>query len=210
MKNYALNSHSASVGHSVQAPFNFKIETIEPPVGTPIYRIYSNTGNYLGWTADAAAIKKYLYGWLYYKTKGWYKVETTKVGYGRDQQRTNQRIKIYHRETGLIALNIRYVELVHDDFYDKNDVDSAADIALRKFRSNYAAFTVPSPFWEGKEQFEHLHKELTVKLNELCGEYAKKIIAHLEAKARQGKTLTRIADLRFNLSQAKKEENPAA
>lgn len=102
------------------------LNTSEPLPGVRIARYYDNNGNYLGW-ADEETNRKYIYGKLYYKTKGAYKVSSRRYSY---DNRVDKKISIDDKQTGKTVAYIVLRPLNADDFIDKSDRASVARAAF--------------------------------------------------------------------------------
>ena len=113
----------------------------DPAIDTTVYRWFDPEGKYLGWCSDNDG-RKFLYGKLYYKTKGVYQTKTKRSLMTRDARL----IHVNEKVTGKLALygvrrTIVQADLV--DFDDKIALITASRTAIQDFemsRYNYTQF----------------------------------------------------------------------
>ena len=95
---------------------------LDPKVGDTSVLIFNHKGDYIGWCSPEA-MKKFLYGKLYYKTKGMFSINTAK---NRRYSGKDKTVSIKEKTTGNIAL-IAVTKILEDaDMVDATNTKEKA------------------------------------------------------------------------------------
>ena len=97
----------------------------EPKVNETVCRYYDGQGNYLGYT-DLETTRKFLYGKLYYKTKGAYRIKKRRSYNDRNTTVTS----IYEKDSCLLATQVVTRPLTAKDLIDSDDKEELTKLAL--------------------------------------------------------------------------------
>ena len=97
----------------------------EPKVNEAICRYYDAEGNYIGYT-DVETTRKFLYGKLYYKTKGAYRIKKRRSHSDRNTTVTS----IYEKNANLLVAQVVTRVLTAKDLIDTEDKEELTKIAL--------------------------------------------------------------------------------
>lgn len=184
MKNYRKSRppyNTAGTENMQAAPVYFALnQNDDPKLDTRVALVYGPTGNYLGFTEDLDAVQKYLYGKLYYKTKGAYRINSNR-GYSA---RTVKKIDIILRSLNMVALHIRIKEIESDDVVDVSDINSTAELQLaevEKFEPTSWSFSrYPDRFNLLKDA--NFCKKFENEFNEMVKRQKQEVIEYLKAK----------------------------
>ena len=138
--------------------------TDDPQQGRVTYLVYAPTGDYLGFSDDEQ-VRKYLYGKLYYKTKGAYSTHNTKVD---NFDKTQRKIFVYLKTTRAIALYLHRRIITELDLIDTADKSSHAAYTLQKVKDTSFNFNNISNFSDQFNQCEAIKKKLVDDANALA------------------------------------------
>jgi hypothetical protein len=159
MKRYQQNIRPDSVPASASLPIYPQFNSGDPDFGNnPSVFIsvwFDKDGKYVGWT-DTETARKFLLGKLYYKTKGAYKIKTSRA-YDSSRHSHDRNITIYEKSSGRPAAYAQTRVIQKHELIDMNDRSvtiPAAIEEIKKFNMNNYNFTnfpntyeiVPSEF----------------------------------------------------------------
>lgn len=112
----------------------------DPAPGAVVYRWFDPEGNYLGWCSYDDG-RKFIYGKLYYKTKGQYQTKTK-----RSITTSNARmIRIVEKATGNLALYAACRVITEKDLIDLDDkvaLIKSSRAAIQDFDMNHYNFSM--------------------------------------------------------------------
>ena len=115
MKKYQQQRKLDNIKKGALCPFQPEYAAGDPAVDTTVYRWFDTDGKYLGWTSFENG-RKFLYGKLYYKSKGKYQTKT------RNSFRYKAKmIYIYEKGTDNVALYGALRAITKEDLVDLND-----------------------------------------------------------------------------------------
>lgn len=186
MKQYRKKQSLSRQSASKCAPIYFELDAInDPAVGVEVALVYDHEGNYLGF-AKPEAIKKYLYGQLYYKTKKAYGINL--------HCHFRRGIKyVIEKVTSNVALYIRMTTLTTRDLLDEDAPGFQAKCTLERFRgvNIYALQGVSDPYG----LITNINEEMRAEAEALCEKYTNRIRESLEAQIRGEEDLLAVADM---------------
>jgi hypothetical protein len=101
----------------------------EPAVGVPVARWYTPEGKFMGWT-DAEVSRKFLYGGLYYKTKGFYSIKSKQL-----TNRAGKKFYVTEKTSCKLAAYAVMRSLTDTDMIDEDNKLETAKIGLSQVMS---------------------------------------------------------------------------
>ena len=189
MKNYRQSkTNLPRQSAATNAPIYFTYDSQnDPKQGTYVAKIYDREGKYLGF-ACVEAVKKYLYGQLYYKTKKAYGINFGLRVSGKKHK------YIVEKATNRIALLITFSTIDNDALLDPDAPGYQASQTLARFRGldPYNLFHgAHDPF----KLITNINDEMRAEAQALVEKYNKRIRESLESQVRGENDLLDLAEI---------------
>lgn len=158
------------------------LTAIDPALYTTISRYYDHTGTYIGWCTPEVT-KKFLYGSLYYKTKGSIRIYTE----GRGDEK---KIALLDKRTNKTHLIIDNNSLGDKELIDTDSKLDKAKFTLQRFQGEVGKGTFSASYTSRVSDIDEyklipttIHDEARNRYNELIEAHSKDL-----AKLNQGYT----------------------
>ena len=147
----------------------------KPPVNTAVVMAYDSQKKFIGYSDDVAAIRKYIYSRLVYKTKKEYKGERWQA----NRRSTDEYWIIWHVPTHQAAMALVERYFYAADMIDATDKAAQAELILKEAgKANMVTFAdVYGLTKELKTEYASTRAQM---LRELDADYDKKIRSHLK------------------------------
>ena len=193
MKRYQQNISPNLVTAATSLPIYPQLNSGDPDFGnTPsvfIFVWFDKDGKYLGWV-DTETARKFLLGKLYYKTKGAYKIKTSRA-YDSSRHSHDRNITIYEKSSGRPAAYAQ-TRLIHKheliDMNDRSVTIPAAIQEIKKFTmNNYNFSSYPNTFKILPDEFRN---KFSNDFQEFLKMKKKELIDYCESEMKVDNTYT--------------------
>ena len=189
MKNYRQSkTNLPRCSAAANAPIYFTYDSQnDPVVGSYVAKIFDREGKYLGFTS-VEAVKKYLYGQLYYKTKKAYGINFGLRVSGKKHK------FIVEKATNRIALVISFSTIDSNDLLDPDAPGYQASQTLARFKGveQYSLF---NGAYDPYKLITNINDEMRAEANALVEKYNKRIRESLESQIKGESDLLDLADI---------------
>jgi len=196
MKRYRKSvSIGGLLSANANAPIYFTYESQnDPSTQEKLALVYDRTGAYLGWTT-IANVRKYIYGQLYYKTKGAYAINL-------NLRSSRDRKYIIEKASGKVALVIRYKFVNTDELLDPEAPGAKAQETLNRFRVvDYN--TLWNGVYDPYKLVENINDEMRKETHALAEKYTQRIKESLQSQIKGEGDLLDLAELMVSRDEAK-------